>query len=222
MLASDSQMAGSSRINEARLAGLAYLVIILCGVWAEGVARPGLIIAGDAVETSAAVLGSLVMFRASLVADTVMALADVTLAVLLFRLLWNAGPGLALAALAFRLVQATLIGASLIALALVPDLAEAGQADLALMMTALHGTGYDIGLIFFGVNCLLMAVLLRRSGGVPGAIAYGIGAAGLVYLAGSYLRLIAPDLYPAFEPAYAVPLLAESAFCLWLLIRGRV
>jgi hypothetical protein len=32
--------------------------------------------------------------------------------------------------------------------------------------------------------------------------------------------ILAPALSGAFEAAYVVPLLAESALCLWLLIRG--
>ena len=121
----------------------------------------------------------------------------------------------------FRLIQAALIGASLVLLAGVPAALEAGMPDTALLLTALYGTGYDIGLVFFGVNCLLMAVLLTRAG-LPRALSLGIGAAGLVYLAGSAARLFAPDLHPVIQPAYLVPLLAESALCLWLLIRGRI
>ena len=205
----------------ARLAGLSYLVIILCGVWAEGIARPSLISPGDAAATAEGITANLPLFRASLGADLAMGLADVALAVFFFLLLRPFGPGLALFAMTFRLIQAALIGASLVLLAGVPAALEAGMPDTALLLTALHGTGYDIGLVFFGVNCLLMAVLLTRAG-LPRALALGIGAAGLVYLTGSAARLFAPDLHPVIQPAYLVPLLAESALCLWLLIRGRI
>lgn len=36
------------------------------------------------------------------------------------------------------------------------------------------------------------------------------------------LRLTAPRLSAAFEPAYLVCILAEGALCLWLLITGRL
>ena len=206
----------------ARLAGLAYLVIIACGVWAEGIARPSLITPGDAAATAQAISQNLPLFRASLGADLAMGVADVLLAVLFFLLLRGYGAGLALFALTFRLIQAGLIGASLILLAGVPMALETGMDDTALLLTRLHASGYDIGLVFFGVNCLLMSVLLIRSPGTPGLLAYGIGASGIVYLAGSATRLFAPDLLPLVEPAYLLPLLAESALCLWLLIRGRV
>lgn len=205
-----------------RTAGLLYLVIILCGVWSEAAVRAALLDPQDAAATARAVAANLPLFRLSILADMVMALADVALAVLLFVLLRPNGPVLALLAAAFRTVQAAMIGASLVLLAGVPRLIETGADTAALNLMLMHGMGYDLGLIFFAANSLVMAVLLRRAAAVPDLLAAAIGASGLVYLAGSGLRLLAPDLQPAFQPAYLVPLLAESAFCLWLLIRARL
>ena len=57
---------------------------------------------------------------------------------------------------------------------------------------------------------------------MPRAITAGIGAAGLVYIAGGFLRLLAPALMPLFEPAYLIALVAEVALALWLLVTGRI
>jgi hypothetical protein len=32
------------------------------------------------------------------------------------------------------------------------------------------------------------------------------------------LRFLAPDLHPLVAPAYVIPLIAETAFCIWLLV----
>ena len=72
--------------------------------------------------------------------------------------------------------------------------------------------------IFFAVNCLLTAQLILRSGFVPHVVGLGIGLSGLVYLTGSVLRIAAPELHGFVAPIYLVPLVAETAFCLWLLI----
>ena len=88
-------------------------------------------------------------------------------------------------------------------------------------MTELHAIGYDVGLILFAVNSVLMSVLLWRSD-VPKVIAVGIAASGLVYATGSLTRLVAPDWVVVMEPAYLIPMIAESALCLWLLIRARL
>lgn len=206
----------------ARLAGLLYLVVIVCGLAGELALRGPLIDPASAEATGAAVRAGDWLLRLSVAADSVMALADVGLAVLFYVLLRTVEPTLALAAAALRLVQAAVIGASLVLLSGVPDLAAAGEDALALTFARLHATGYDIGLIFFGVNALVMARLLQMSGGVPRLLCAGIGAAGAVYLTGSFIRLLAPDWTAAFAPAYAVPLLAESGFCLWLLWRARI
>ena len=201
--------------RQVRFAGLCYLTIILCGVGSEVALRGPLMNFGSAEATALAIEAETLRFRLSIMADVVMALADAALAVLLFLMFRAVSGGLALSALIFRLLQSGLIAAGLLNLQ-VALLVE--DADLALSFIALHAYGYDLGLIFFGVNCLLTAALIIRSGFVPRMLGIGIGLSGLVYLAGSVLRFLAPDLHGFVAPAYVIPLIAETAFCLWLLI----
>lgn len=205
-----------------RVAGALYLVIILCGIWSEGAVRGQLLEPGDSAATAEAIGARLGLFRAALAADTVMAVADVGVAVVFLVLLRPFGAALVLTATAFRLVQAALIGASVIVLSGVIPALEQGEDSLALVLTAIHATGYDLGLIFFGITCFAICALLQRAGGVPRVIAWGIGLSGAVYIAGSLVRLLAPDWHGAIQPVYFVPLVSESALCLWLLIRARV
>lgn len=202
-----------------RLAGALYLVIILCGLTAELVLR-GPLLAGSPEEVVRALGAGISQLRLSLLADTVMLLADVALALVFFGLLRHIWASLALAAMVFRLGQAVLIGASLMALGSVP-MVLADAPRLAVHMTDLHAIGYDVGLILFAVNSAIMSVLLWRSA-VPNVIAGGIAVSGVVYGAGSLARLVAPEWMAVIEPAYVVPMVAESALCLWLLIRARV
>lgn len=206
----------------ARIAGVLYLVIIVLGLWSEAGVRQALIVQGDAGATAANVAANAHLFRLSFAADAVMALADVGLAVLLFQLLSPVGLTLALAALAFRLVQAAVIGASLIHqhLAILFATAENGDSSLVAGFLNAHATGYDLGLVFFGIACLALGALIVRSGFLPKMLGYLLIAAGPVYLVGSFLRFLAPGLAEAFSPAYLVCVIAEAAFCLWLLFRG--
>ena len=205
-----------------RFAGLFYLAIILCGVSAEAVLRGPLIDAGDAAQTASAIATHAGRFQASIIADLLMALADAALAVLLYLLLRPVSQGLALAALVFRLLQSGLIAVNLLNLQMAALIISSGgsaqMADLALGFLTLHSYGYDLGLVFFGINCLLTAQLIVKSGVIPRLIGIGIALSGLVYLAGSAARFAAPDLLPFVLPAYALPLLAETTFCLWLLV----
>ena len=207
----------------ARLAGGLYLVILLTGLWSEIAVRAPIAAAVDPAETVAALRASAPMLRLSLVADTVMLIADVGLAVVLYHLLRPVGPLLALTATAFRLLQAAIIGGALmfeLAALLLAERGGGGGDALAPVFFALHGLGYDLGLVFFAVTCLAVGILVFVSGFLARVLGLAMMAAGAVYLAGSTLRFLAPDLADAFAPAYLVPVVAEGALCLILLIRG--
>ena len=210
-----------------RFAGLLYVAIIVLGIWSEGFVRASLVVPGDPAATAAQVVASEGLFRLSMLADVVMALCDVAVAVLLYELLRPAGPALALAATAFRLVQASIIGVNLLnqhaALSFLTNPAGADpqwmQAHAWHALQA-HSVGYDMGLFFFGITCALVGWLLVRSSQAPTVMGVGVIAAGVVYLIGSGLRLVAPDVSEVFAPAYLVPLIAESALAGWLLLGG--
>lgn len=210
---------------KARLAGLLYLVIIIAGLSAELGLRGPLIDFGDADATGAAILAAPGRFRLAIAADLVMALSDAGLAILLYLVFRTMAPGLALSAMVFRLIQTVLIAASLMALLtawlLLTRADQLSDAPaLALVFLDLHAHGYDIGLVFFGVNSLIMGLLVWRSGVFAKVFGAGLAIAGLVYLTGSGLRFFAPEWSAAFAPAYGLTILAETAFCLRLLIQG--
>lgn len=214
----------------ARAAGALYLVIIVFGIWSELAVRGGLVVAGDAAATADNIAAHTGLFRLGFAADSVMAISDAALAVLLYVLLKPVSATLALMAAVFRLLQTAVIGVNLLnqyaALLILGDADRvaalgAGQADaLALFFLETQSHGYDLGLIFFGVNSLLTGWLVWRAAFLPRVLGALLAAAGVVYLAGSYLLFLAPSVHGVFEPAYAVCLIAELAFCLWLLIRG--
>lgn len=203
----------------ARLAGGLYLLIIAAGISAEMLIRAPILSAPAPLTAIAAQEG---LFRLSLLGDVVMVLADIALALVFFHLLAHVSRPVARAAMVLRLMQAALIAVSLLFLAAVPGLIAAGEPGVAAQFVTLHAAGYDLGLIFFGGNSLLMAWLLCHSGAVPRWILAGIAVSGLIYITGGLLRLLSPGLIDAFAPAYALPLIAESSLCLWLLIRARV
>lgn len=204
-----------------RLAGLLYLVIILCGLSAELLLR-GPLLQGGPADLAAALPAALPRFRLGLLADLVMLGADIALALLFWRLLRAYGATAALAAMILRLMQAGLIAVALLLLSLLPATLALGEDRLAALLVQAHATGYDLGLIFFGANALLMAHLLRRAGGTPRVIPLALALSGLVYIGGGLARLVAPEALPLMAYAYALPVLAESALCLWLLIAGRL
>lgn len=207
-------------------AGVLYAATIVAGMWGEAAVRAPLLNPDDPQGTATAVQDALGLVRASLATDMLMLIADVGLAVLLYRLLRAQGPTLAMAAMAFRLMQAAVLAANLLNLQVMVLLLDGGRSAALLGDTAAawitlvlqaHAHGYDLGLVFFGISAALTGALLWRATWVPPTLALLVVAAGVVYLMGSGVRLLSPGLSDAFAPAYALPLLAESAFCGWLL-----
>ncbi|MEZ4382243.1 MAG: DUF4386 domain-containing protein [Nannocystaceae bacterium] len=201
----------------ARVAGLLYLVIIVAGVAGEALVRGALAVPGEPQQTAANIVAAALPLRLSVMGDAVMALADVALGVLLYLLLRPVSPALSLMAMAFRLAQAAILGVNLLNLLLAARLA--GQGDpLAAVFLEAHGVGYDLGLLFFAINCLLVGALVYR--GMSRTIGALVGLSGVVYLVGSTLRVVAPELAAAAAPAYVLPLVAELALC-GALLMGR-
>jgi hypothetical protein len=100
---------------------------------------------------------------------------------------------------------------------------RAGLVRAALPATAIMALAdVAVAMLFLGVNCPLMAPMLLRAWGVPQAIGRGVGASGRVCLAGSLARPLAPDAPALVQPARPLPPVAETALCLWLIVRARV
>ena len=221
---------GFSPQHLARTAGLFYLVIIVLGLTGELVVRAGIIAPGDAAATAANIQASSGLFRFGFFADSVMLLCDVALAVLLYLLLRPVNQALALMAMCFRLVQTAVIGgnllhyhAALIALGSPEYAALLGAEQLnavAALFLDLHSHGYDLGLLPFGLSCLLLGYLVYRSGFLPRFLGVLLAAAGIVYLVGSYTRFLFPAHVETVMPIYLVAIVAEGAMCLWLLFKG--
>jgi len=223
----------TSPMAYARTAGVLYLIIILCGIFGEVFVRGSLIVVGDSAATAGNILAAPGLFRVGFVADALMLLSDVAIAVLFYVLFKPVSPTLALMAAAFRLTQAAVLGMNLLnyyAALLVlqgqvgDSVFDPGQQQaLASLFLDLHRHGYDLGLLFFGCSSMILGLLIARSSRssrFPAVLGYGLIAAGLVYLSGSVIRFVWPAFATTFAPVYGVCLVAELAFCLWLLVRG--
>jgi len=214
----------------ARFTGFFYLIIIVCGLFAEMFVRGSIVVPGDASHTARQLQDFEMLFRAGFVAETVMAVADVAVAVLLFLLLRVVSMPLALAAAAFHLTQTAVLTANTMTTwgaLLMYKGEEMGRAfdgpqldALAYQAFAVHGAGYSLALIFFGVNCMLLGVLIWRAAFLPKVLGVLMFASGMVYFFTSQVRFAAPEKYGSVTPLFIVCLIAELSLALWLLLRG--
>lgn len=98
----------------ARVAGLLYLIIIVSGISSEVFVRSTLIVAGDANATAGNILSSQSLFRIGFVADSIMVLADIAIAIVFYMLLQPVSKTLSLIAAVLRLTQAAVLGFNLL------------------------------------------------------------------------------------------------------------
>ena len=215
----------------ARLGGALYLAIIVLGAFAEGVVTNKLIVSGDAAATAHNILASPELWRLGVAGDFIVVLCAVPLLWIEYLLLRPVSKQLVLLAVLFNVVSLAVEAVSkLFLLVVMPTL---GSADylrafdpqqlqtLANLALKSHDIAFNIALIFFGFTCLVNGYLIFKSGYLPRLIGALMQIAGLSYLIACFAALFAPTFADLIVPAILLPpLLGESSFCLWLLVKG--
>ena len=212
----------------ARITGIFYLIIIVCGIFSEGFVRMSLVVPGDAAATASNIQNSELLFRVGLVSDLFMVISDVIVAVLFFFLLRPVSEVLSSLAAFLRLGQAAVIGMnSLNHLSPLLFLAVATQGvwsdgqvnDQILLYMSSHKYGYLISQVFFSFNCAVMGYLLLKSPLFPKPLGYGVGLAAIAYFVDAMAHFVAPSIAPNLAIIMIVPVIAEFSLCLWLLFK---
>ena len=206
-----------------------YLAIICLGLFGEAMVRESVVVSGNAEATLQNLMASRMQWRLSIVGDLVMHILDVPLIVVMYYLLKPVDRLLALVATVANVVQTAVLAANKLTL-VVPLLllqkpgdipASTWEATLSFLAIRLHGYGFGIGLLFFGVACLVRGYLVFRSTYFPRTLGVLLALAGLAYLVNSVALLLAPSVAAKLFPAILAPaLVGEGAFCLWLLVKG--
>lgn len=215
----------------ARIAGLLYLLITIAAPFGELFVRGKLIVKGDAAATAANISANEFLYRAGGAADLVAFAADAALALVLYELFKPAGRSISLMAAFFRLLHAAIVAVTTLTyflpLLLLGNVAylKVFNADqlqaLSLVSLRLHGVGYNIGLVFFGIHCALIGYLIWKSTFLPRAFGLLMAVAGVCYLVNSFAAFLAPLFKAQIYPAILMPAgLAELSLTAWLLVVG--
>ena len=228
----DLQTFGRTRLSSARFAGVLYLTIFICGLFAELAVRVRLIEPDDPAATAANILESPGLFRMGVAADIVMLVADVAIAVVLYQLLRPIHRTLAAFAAAFRLTQTAVLSLNLLnmfqALRILDDadyLATLGNDPveaLALLSLDSHRYGYILGLTFFGFATIAIGAIAWSSDRMPSALGVVLLLAGTGYVVDMAMFFMIPGYDGALSGLVLAPaLIGELWFALWLLTKGR-
>jgi|CZLA01.1.fsa_nt_gi hypothetical protein len=212
---------------QARIAGVFYLLTIVARVIADAFVRNRLVVSDDAAATATNIMAHEPLFRLGFAADIIAFASYIALTALLYELFKPVNRSLSLVAAFFSLVAAVVQAISslfhlapLFLLGGAPYLrvftVEQLQA-LALVFLRLRAAAYhSIGLVFFGVYCLLVGILILRSTFLPRILGVLMVLAGL-----SYVLFLSPELAWSLQPYILVfPGVGQISLCLWLLVIG--
>lgn len=215
----------------ARIGGLLYLIIIVIGVVGEAVIRNGLVVAGDPAATAQRILESEFLWRVGIASQLFLLVCAVALSTIWYYLLRPVNRHLAVAVVCFGLVSLAVESLCALQLQAALDpltstaLAKVASAEqryaLSYLAIVAHAKTFGVALIFFGVQCLLVGYLIRKSGYLPALLGAGMQIVGACYLVNSFAMFLSPAVQDTLFPAILLPaFLGESAMCLWLLIKG--
>jgi hypothetical protein len=214
----------------ARMAGALWLAVIAAGVLAVTV-ESKLIDRGDAATTAANILASESLFRLGVTADLFGGACYVGVTALLYVLLKPVSRSVSLLA-AFFGVAGVAVGAVGSVCRLAPLLLLGGGPytaaftatqlqSLVMVSLGLQVVGFQIAMVFFGLQCILVGCLIVRSGYLPRALGVLLAVGGSSYVFSSFASLLSPpfgaQVFPFIVPA---AVLGEGALTFWLLLKG--
>jgi len=212
---------------KARLAGAFYLLTILARVIADAFVRNRLVVSDNAAATATNIMAHESLFRLGFAADIIAFASYIALTALLYELFRPVNRSLSLVAAFFSLVAAVVQAMSSL-FHLAPPLLLGGAPylrvftveqlqALALVFLRLRAAAYhNIGLVFFGLYCLLVGILILRSTFLPRILGVLMVLAGL-----SHVPFLSPPLARSLQPYILVfPAVGQISLTLWLLVMG--
>jgi hypothetical protein len=207
-----------------------YVLASILGVFALLYVPSKLIVHGNATATAHNIAASETLFRLSIAVHLAGETLFVFVALSLYNLLRAVNQRHALHMLTLILVaipiaflnELNAIAALLLArgadfLALM----DKPQRDaLAMMFLNLHGYGFDIAGVFWGLWLFPLGLLVYRSGFLPRILGILLMINCFAFLVRSFMALVLPQ-YEAYVSPWMRPLhFGEQLFMLWLLIMG--
>ena len=229
--ASRTGLIDESQRAAATVAGLAFLFTDATATFVQFWVRPNTIVDNDAAKTAAAIASAEWLFRLGIAVQLGMIAGLITLTVALYMVLKPVGPGIALLAAFWRVVENAVLAVGTLtsfdALRLLSGAAylRPVEADrlhaLALSSINAYGDAYNVSLLFGGLGLLGFAYLFLRSGYIPRPLAaWGVFGSALT-VASTLAYIVVPNLAAVVYPwVYAPLLIFELGTAVWLLVRG--
>src|SRR5882672_8467458 len=220
----------TSTRNPGRFAGLLYVLMSIPGFFALIYVPSKLIVHGNATATANNIAASEMLFRFGIACNLISQAGFIFVALALYDLLKgvNRRHAVVMVTLILVAIPIALLNElnAIAALILVRgadflSVFEKPQRDaLAMLFLNLHGYGFDVAAIFWGLWLFPLGLLVYRSGFIPRFLGVWLIINGFAYLALSFTGLLLPH-YEDVVSNIALPAqLGEVVFMLWLLVMG--
>ena len=216
--------------NPGRFAGLLYVLVSIPGVFALIYVPSKLIAHADATATATNVAAHETLFRLGIAAELICQTGFIFVALALYDLLKGVNQrrasimlGLIVVSIPIALLNELNAIAALILVRGADFLSifEKSQRDaLAMLFLNLHGYGFDVAAIFWGLWLFPLGLLVYRSGFLPRILGVLVMLNGFTYPVSSLTSLLLPQ-YEHIVSRWMMPLtFGELLFMFWLLIMG--
>lgn len=216
----------------ARLAGIFYLIIAICGGFSELYVRKNMaVIPGDAAATATNILNNEWLFRIGFVSDLFMLMSYMVLGLTLYLLLKDTNKHVAVLMVLFNLIGIPLMCLNMLN-HFVPLLLLSGSDylsvfsveqlhALSLLYLNMHNYGYIIAHVSIGTWLLPLGYLVYKSDMFPKILGILLMIASIAYLIDFLIQFLLPSYAPLWSEIVLAPaVIGEVSFLLWLLIRG--
>lgn len=216
--------------NPGRFAGLLYVVTSIVGFFAMGYVPGKVIVHGNAAATASNISAHETLFRLGIAGGLVGQAGFIFVALALYDLL--KGVSRRHASLMVMLIVISVPIAfvnelnSIAALVLVRgadflSVLDRTQRDaLAMLFIKLHGQGFVVAEMFWGLWLFPLGLLVYRSRFLPRFLGVWLGLAGIAWVILSLTGILLPEYQDRVDRYLQPAIIGEIVFMLWLLIIG--
>jgi len=218
-------------LNNARAAGILYLIVIAGGLFAEAFVRQALIVPNDPIATAGNIQSHEMFYRWGFFADLINFICGIPV-ILFFYFLFSPGHRrITTLALFFILISNAVFAINILnqlhPLLLLGDKAYLSifkpdeLAALSSMALESQSQGYAIGLVFFGVYCIIIGCLIFKTTYMPKVLGILYAIAGSCYILNSFIMFLSRGFHNPLFPYILFPsFIGEASVCLWLIFAG--
>ncbi len=224
-------ISNASLQRAARIAGLAYLLIIVTSMAVVISTDTQIVVSGDVGATIENIRDNELLYRFGAAYDLVMFPSVIVLSMALYVILKRVSRNLALLALLWRLGEAFVgvitVLASLVILHLLggagssTGLAPGQLPAFVELLLNVRAAGLEILTVFLCLGTIIYFYLFFKSRYIPRALAVWGMSAFTLMLTVTFAKILAPDLSPVMQTVSLIPVvLFELVIGLWLLFKG--